>query len=879
MNLLRKLMAGLGLAALLAAGGCGGGTSAGDDLGGAGNGGGGGGGNGSSEVTTVLRASVDGKELFNGSVVEAGSAIALDASASTGPAGVALRYSWTIVKQPDYSAASVASPASAQTSFVPALAGQYILGVTVSDGVGSASLQLEFTTTSVYPVAAVQRRERDVTLGMVQLDGRGSQPPTGGDASKLIYAWRLVSVPPGSALTGLDPAEATQAQPRFTADVEGRYEAELSVSYEGRKSLQPATLTLNIVKAPTTPQAIIKAVTPEPFVRGRKVTLSAVDSKPGSRSTGTMQYRWTIAQGGLAPLPELTGANAAELSFVPVAADTYNVTLAVFDGVQVGSADFRVDAAIPDGAANTPPVAMFMHAYNQNTFEIEKGARTELYGRGASYDVDQSPYAGMNYEYTVLEEPAPGAATLERTSMRNTFFTPRTFDGSGAEKYKFQLRVQDLAGAWSEPVTATFTVLNGANRTPTAVPAVSSGSAAVMAGAEVVLTGAGSSDPDKNRLAYTWRMVDKPDGSTATIKNADQAQASFVTDKPGPYKVALVVTDSWGSSSASVALAVFAKSQNSPPEARPYQALPYDREQPLRIAPVLKNVNLFNALPIDMWNGFQFTANAFDPDGDRINYLWTLTGKPDNYTGHKPSETIQSCFSGGRYLPGVDVQEWFDRQMAAEEWDCSAFKLAPSKTGIYDLSLLVTDGAEVAGPFLFSVQAATREDYPTVLLEDLHIGHYWDNTKQGLTLKEEPAWNANISATKQPNQLLFPVTAGVGDGIQGLGLAARFGFSGDFVVKTIRLTAGGDYTIADLKAYDTYGVEKPKFAGLSDGQIVRKGQVLEFQLVWPIANNPEVCDGMQMVGKDGLVWSFRIKELPNFTFEWKPPSSSVAACS
>lgn len=65
----------------------------------------------------------------------------------------------------------------------------------------------------------------------------------------------------------------------------------------------------------------------------------------------------------------------------------------------------------------------------------------------------------------------------------------------------------------------------------------------VATGETVFLDGSASSDPNDDALTFGWTLIRKPDGSTASLADADTATPSFVADVAGEYEVMLVVSD------------------------------------------------------------------------------------------------------------------------------------------------------------------------------------------------------------------------------------------------------------------------------------------------------------------------------------------------
>jgi len=81
---------------------------------------------------------------------------------------------------------------------------------------------------------------------------------------------------------------------------------------------------------------------------------------------------------------------------------------------------------------------------------------------------------------------------------------------------------------------------DGSNDAPTANAGLSQN---VTTGATVSFDGSGSVDPNGDVLTFTWTLVSKPEGSTATIVGANTAKPSFTPDLPGTYVASVVVSD------------------------------------------------------------------------------------------------------------------------------------------------------------------------------------------------------------------------------------------------------------------------------------------------------------------------------------------------
>jgi hypothetical protein len=177
--------------------------------------------------------------------VAAGQAVVLDGSGSIDADGDALSYHWMLTARPPGSAAAIADPGAAITSFVADQPGDYVVQLVVNDGeLDSAPDTAVISTLNSAPAADAGPDRAGVPLGgAVTLDGSASSDA---DGHPLTFSWSLISRPTGSlaALTG-----ATTPMPSFVPDVAGDYVAQLIVN-DGFVDSAPDTVRVTVEAAP-----------------------------------------------------------------------------------------------------------------------------------------------------------------------------------------------------------------------------------------------------------------------------------------------------------------------------------------------------------------------------------------------------------------------------------------------------------------------------------------------------------------------------------------------------------------------------------------------------------------------------------------------------
>jgi hypothetical protein len=122
----------------------------------------------------------------------------------------------------------------------------------------------------------------------------------------------------------------------------------------------------------------------------------------------------------------------------------------------------------------------------------------------------------------------------------------------------------------------------------------------------VVLSASNSSDPDGDPLTYNWTLLEQPRGSTATINNDNEMNASINPDAIGTYRVQLSVDDG-----------------NHPPQTdeKRIDILEAAGSPPVADAGDDQTVQVNTTVALDG------TASS-DPDGDITAYQWSLSSNP-----------------------------------------------------------------------------------------------------------------------------------------------------------------------------------------------------------------------------------------------------------
>ena len=438
--------------------------------------------------------------------------VVLDGSGSTNPSGVGrLSYQWKFASRPEGSGATLLYETSVEPGFVVDVAGNYVVDLTVSNGVSSSTASVTVTTVNTAPVADAGSNQTVAAGAVVYLEGSRSSDV---DGDALSYEWSLITQPADSTAK---LAGAHTAAPRFVADQPGEYVALLSVS-DGMAHSKPATV--RITTRNTAPVAHAGA--------SQVVAVSSEVELDGSGSTDVdgdrLSYQWSLISVPAGSQAALSSQTAVRPSFKADVAGTYVAQLTVADAKTASApATVRISTNGKQApVANAGP--------NQR---VRLGTLAMLNGTGT--DAEGLP---LTYQWSLIAKPTGSPAVLSSSSIANPTFL---VDEDGT--YVAQLMVSN--GAQSS-APATVTITTGGNTAPEAHAGANQ---QVGAGAAVTLDGSGSLDADNQALTYAWSLLSIPEGSGAELAGARTATPAFTADVAGTYVAQLIVNDGMASSS------------------------------------------------------------------------------------------------------------------------------------------------------------------------------------------------------------------------------------------------------------------------------------------------------------------------------------------
>lgn len=311
--------------------------------------------------------------------VAVGATVDLTATAEDAD-GDPVTIAWSFEARPAGSSAAFSGATGTSTSFVPDVAGEYRVRVTVTDDRGESASGVVVVTASA--LVADAGDDRSATVGStVTLDGTGS---VGDD---LTYAWSFVSTP-GSAPTIQD---ADQPTARFVPNASGEYLVELVVSNDAGSHRD--TVRVSVVQANRAPTVQLPEAAP--VLVGDRLTLQAQASDPDDDD---LEYTWSVVARPPGSNAAVT-SSGAQAEIVPDVPGSYTVRVRVSDGAATAEAEVEV--------FGNPVVA-----------GIYDGTFTIVSADGCGDGVPEGATATGDLP---VEQPTPSRVVLDLPSLDPTF--------------------------------------------------------------------------------------------------------------------------------------------------------------------------------------------------------------------------------------------------------------------------------------------------------------------------------------------------------------------------------------------------------------------------------------------------------------------------
>jgi hypothetical protein len=368
-----------------------------------------------------------------------------------------------------------------------------------------------------------------------------------------------------------------------------------------------------------------------------------LDATPSYDLNGLpLTYQWSFSS-----IP--TGSHAVLLNpttplptFVADVAGEYVAQIVVNNGTLSSNPSyFYVDTTT---AATNRPIA---NAGPDQTVKV--GSTVHLDGSG-SINAAGDP---LNYIWCLWYAASDSSAMTYQgmASISNPTTVNPTFVASNAGSYFAELWVGSNGGC----SFASGLGLNGAQpiadmvkiSTVNSQPLANAGPGqSIQVSQTVQLDGTGSTDVDGNVLTYSWTILSKPTGSTASLSSSTYPQPTFNADIVGTYVVQLIVND--GTVNSLPGLSGDPIVQSSTVTITNLDATPVANAGPAQTVHAGNMVNLDG------------TA-SYDSDGHSLSYRWSLLSAPSGSAASLSLPTSENPYFttdvAGKYVAQLIVND------------------------------------------------------------------------------------------------------------------------------------------------------------------------------------------------------------------------------
>ncbi len=448
------------------------------------------------------------------------------------PTTATLSYNWNVIDSA--SGATVATAIGASGSFVP-YGGNFVVELTVRDNEGgSVSRSATVSVPAVAPTITSFNVPSSTTEGITSTLSASAADAYPGSA--MTYLWQ-VSDPSGRA-TSLSGSSV-----QYTWPIPGAYTVRLTVrDFSGLQAVASAVVqaadvapTVTKVGSLVSPLVAINTLT----TRTDPTTSSLVDlSATASDALGAATTEsWTITPPSGAPLVLI----GSKVSFSPASAGTYQVSVTATS--VNGAATATGVLTVTQGPVSIGSLSVGTNVSNPSTVVLSATA-TDAHGAAVGLTWTLTPTGGAPITLTgnaVSFTPAgDGTYSVSLAALSTSGLTNAT---AVLSIVNGQPSLGSIAGLQSvQPVLGSLAGLGIGQPTLGAFPTTGVEGKAIALGATA--TDSGNSQAP---LQYIWTITPPNQGSPITLAGTFP---SFTPPRAGNYQVQLVVSDSYGGSTA-----------------------------------------------------------------------------------------------------------------------------------------------------------------------------------------------------------------------------------------------------------------------------------------------------------------------------------------
>ncbi len=342
-------------------------------------------------------------------------------------------YTWEIVSGPSMQLGQFSLLTEEDPVFVPQAVGDYVLKLTVSDGIQPPASDL--LVLSVHDLLRVNAGDDVATAILQPVELNGSVNGGSGDYS---YQWKIKSGP------SHDPQQfssLTEAKPVFTPKKSGTYELEFTVD-DGLQEPVSDRVIVTVHDVLTVDVGVdVVTFDKEP------VSLNA-EVEGGS---GEYVYNWSIEDGPASDLEQFSDVNVEDPTFTPDEYGKYILKISVDDGIQPSATDsITITSRQTLNVDIGPDLATYIENPVSLTSDVEGGSGNFNYRwdilSGPNRDESQFSLDGSGY----ANEEYPETITLVGTirDLKDSHPDFQTFTGNSVDAGL----VKDTLGEDGKPV-------------------------------------------------------------------------------------------------------------------------------------------------------------------------------------------------------------------------------------------------------------------------------------------------------------------------------------------------------------------------------------------------------------------------------------------